>query len=122
MLFKALVLIFVEFMVITAVALLFSTFTSATLSAIFTLAMYVVGHLTADLQTFGAKMDDLSRGILNGIYYLLPNLERFNLKGHVVHHLEISGSDLMLIVAYGATYTAVLLFTASLIFQRRDFR
>jgi hypothetical protein len=52
----------------------------------------------------------------------LPNLERFNLKGHVVHHLEISGSDLMLIVAYGATYTAVLLFTASLIFHRRDFR
>jgi ABC-type transport system involved in multi-copper enzyme maturation permease subunit len=108
--------------VITAVALLFSTFTSATLSAIFTLAMYVIGHLTADLKTFGAKMDDLSRGILDGIYYLLPNLERFNLKGHVVHHLEISGMDLTLIVAYGATYTAVLLFTASLIFHRRDFR
>ena len=67
MLFKALALIFVEFMVITAVALLFSTFTSATLSAIFTLAMYVIGHLTADLKVFGAKMDDLSRGILNGI-------------------------------------------------------
>jgi ABC-type transport system involved in multi-copper enzyme maturation permease subunit len=122
MLFKALALIFVEFMVITAVALLFSTFTSATLSVIFTLATYVIGHLTADLQTFGAKMDDLSRGILNGIYYLLPNLERFNLKGHVVHHLEVSGSDLMLIIAYGATYTAFLLFTASLIFHRRDFR
>jgi hypothetical protein len=82
----------------------------------------VIGHLTADLRTFGAKMDDLSRGILDGIYYLLPNLERFNLKGHVVHHLEVSGADLMLIIVYGATYTAVLLFTASLIFQRRDFR
>jgi hypothetical protein len=52
----------------------------------------------------------------------LPNLERFNLKGHVVHHLDLGGSDLMLIVTYGATYTAVLLFTASLIFHRRDFR
>jgi hypothetical protein len=52
----------------------------------------------------------------------LPNLERFNLKGHVVHHLEVSGLDLMLIVAYGVTYTAFLLFTASLIFHRRDFR
>jgi ABC-type transport system involved in multi-copper enzyme maturation permease subunit len=122
MLFKALALIFVEFMVITAVALLFSTFTSATLSAIFTLAMYVIGHLTADLKSFGTKMDDLSRGILDGIYYLLPNLERFNLKGHVIHHMEMGGADLMLIVAYGATYTAVLLFTASLIFHRRDFR
>jgi len=44
--------------VITAVALLCSTFTSATLSAIFTLAAYVIGHLTADLKTFGAKMGE----------------------------------------------------------------
>ncbi len=106
-----------------AVALLFPTFTSATLSAIFTLALYVIGHLTADLKAAGAKIDDLSRGLLKGIYYLLPNLERFNLKGHVVHHLEVSGSDLLLIVAYGAVYTAfLLLIIASLIFHRRDFR
>lgn len=38
-LFKALIMIVVEFMVITAVALLFSTFSSATFSAIFTLAL-----------------------------------------------------------------------------------
>ena len=67
MLFKALGLIFVEFMVITAVALLFSTFTSATLSAIFTLAIYVIGHLTADLKTFGAKMDDGSAVVTGSI-------------------------------------------------------
>ncbi len=67
-------------------------------------------------------MDDLSRGLLNGIYYLLPNLEQFNLKGHVVHHLEVSGSDLLLIVAYGAVSTAFSLLIASLIFHRRDFR
>ena len=55
-LFKALGLIVVEFMVITAVALLFSTFSSATFSAIFTLALYVIGHLTPDLKAFGEKM------------------------------------------------------------------
>lgn len=122
MLFKALGLIFVEFMVITAVALLCSTFTSATLSAIFTLAAYVIGHLTADLKTFGAKMGEGGQALLNGLYYVLPNLERFNLKGHVIHHLEVSGTDLLLIVVYGLTYVAFLLLSASIIFQRRDFR
>jgi ABC-type transport system involved in multi-copper enzyme maturation permease subunit len=122
MLFKALGLIFLEFMVITAVALLCSTFTSATLSAIFTLATYVIGHLTADLKTFGAKMDEGVRMILNGLYYVLPNLEWFNLKGHVVHHLEVPASDLFLIVLYGLTYVAFLLLSATIIFQRRDFR
>ena len=122
MLFKALGLIFMEFMVITAVALLCSTFTSATLSAIFTLATYVIGHLTADLKTLGEKMDEGMRAVVTGLYYLLPNLERFNLKGNVIHHIEVSGTDLLLIVVYGLTYVAFLLMSASIIFQRRDFR
>lgn len=121
-LFKAVGLILLECMVITAVALLCSTFTSATLSAIFTLATYVIGHLTSDLKTFGAKMDEGAKAFLNGLYYVLPNLERFNLKGHVVHHLDIPVSDVLLIVAYGLTYVAFLLMSASIIFQRRDFR
>lgn len=121
-LFKSLGLIFMEFMVITAVALLCSTFTSATLSAIFTLATYVIGHLTADLKTFGEKMDEGMRVVVTGLYYILPNLERFNLKGNVIHHIEVSGTDLLLIVVYGLTYIAFLLMSASIIFQRRDFR
>lgn len=121
-LFKAIGLILLECMVVTAVALLCSTFTSATLSAIFTLAIYVIGHLTADLKTFGQKMDGLGRSVLEGMYYLLPNLERFNLKGHVTHQLDVPLNDLALIVAYGMAYTAFLLLLASVIFQRRDFR
>ena len=121
-LFKALGTIFLEFMVVTAVALFFSTFTSATLSAIFTLAIFVIGHLTTDLRTFGQKMDAVGRGILDSIYYLLPNLERFNLKGHVTHQLDVAGNDLLLIATYGVVYTAFLLILASVIFQRRDFR
>ena len=121
-LFKAIGLILLECMVVTAVALLCSTFTSATLSAIFTLATYVIGHLTADLKTFGERMDEGMRTFMNGLYYVLPNLERFNLKGQVVHHLDVSGADLLLIVAYGLTYVAFLLTSANLIFQRRDFR
>jgi ABC-type transport system involved in multi-copper enzyme maturation permease subunit len=121
-LFKAIGLILLECMVVTAVALLCSTFTSATLSAIFTLAIYVIGHLTPDLKTFGQKIDGLGRTMLEGMYYLLPNLERFNLKGHVTHQLDVPLNDLALIVAYGMAYTAFLLLLASVIFQRRDFR
>lgn len=121
-LFKALGMIVVEFMVVTAVALLFSTFSSATLSAIFTLAIYVIGHLTADLKAFGQKIDGLGQTVLEGMYYILPNLERFNLKGHVTHQLDVPTGDLFVITAYGLAYTTFLLMLASLIFQRRDFR
>jgi ABC-type transport system involved in multi-copper enzyme maturation permease subunit len=121
-LFKSLLLIFMELLVITAVALLFSTFTSSTLSAIFSLAIYVIGHLSADLKTFGAKLDAVSRSIVNAIYYLMPNLERFNLKAHVIHRLDVGMADMALIICYGLAYTALLLMTAAVIFQRRDFQ
>jgi ABC-type transport system involved in multi-copper enzyme maturation permease subunit len=122
MLFKALGFIFMEFLVITAVALVFSTFTSTTLSAIFTLAIYVVGHLSTDLKLFGARMDEVGKAVLNAIYYVLPNLERFNLKGQVIHHIDVAAGDLFLTAAYGLTYAAFLLLLASIIFQRRDFQ
>lgn len=121
-LFKALGLIVVEFMVVTAVALLFSTFSSATFSAIFTLALYVIGHLTPDLKAFGEKIGGLGKTILEGMYYVLPNLDRFNLKGHVTHQLDVPAGDLLVIGVYGMAYTAFLLTLASVIFQRRDFR
>jgi ABC-type transport system involved in multi-copper enzyme maturation permease subunit len=120
--FKSLALIFLELMVITAVAVLFSTFTSATLSAIFTLAVYVIGHLSADLKEFTKKLDEVSEMAVNAIYYTLPNLERFNLKGHVIHHLDFGMADMALTLAYGLTYAAFLLLLASVIFQRRDFQ
>lgn len=120
--FKSLALIFLELMVITAVAVLFSTFTSATLSAIFTLAVYVIGHLSGDLKEFAKKLDEVSQIIVNAIYYTLPNLERFNLKGHVIHHLDFGMADMALTLTYGLTYAAFLLLLASVIFQRRDFQ
>ena len=120
--FKSLALIFLELMVITAVAVLFSTFTSATLSAIFTLAVYVIGHLSGDLKEFAKKLDEVSEMVVNAIYYTLPNLERFNLKGHVIHHLDFGMADMALTLAYGLTYAAFLLLLASVIFQRRDFQ
>jgi len=121
-LFKSLLLIFIELLVVTAVALLFSTFTSSTLSAIFTLAVYVIGHLSGDLKALGEKLDGVSQGVLTTLYYVMPNLERFNLKGHVIHQLNVGTSDMALIICYGLAYATLMLTVAAIIFQRRDFQ
>ncbi|MEQ1656048.1 MAG: ABC transporter permease subunit [Nitrospira sp.] len=122
LLFEAIGFIFLELVVITAMALMFSTFTSATLSAIFTLAIYAVGHLSTDLKQFGEKMDSVGKAVLNAIYYILPNLERFNLKGQVIYQVSISRTDVLLTTAYGVAYAGLLLVIASIIFHRRDFQ
>lgn len=122
-LLKAFILIFIELLVITAVALMFSTFTTSTLAALFTLSIFVIGHLTVDLKALSAKMETTSlRGFLNLLYYLLPNLENFNIKGKVVHNIEISPFYITFSVIYGLLYASALIFLSVIIFQRRNFK
>ena len=122
-LMKAIGLIFLELILITAVAIMFSTFTTPTLSATFSLAIYVIGHLTGDLKALGDRLDnDLVSGVLNFLYYILPNLEYFNIKSEAVHGIPISSSYLLMTVSYGATYAAFVMVAACMIFQRRDFK
>jgi len=120
---KAIWLIFVELMVITAFALLFSTFTTSTLAGIFSLSLYVIGHLTGDLKVFAKRFgDDWIEGIANFLYYALPNLENFNVKSQVVHNVQISMTWVFWSSLYGFVYMGAILLLATVVFQNRDFK
>lgn len=121
-LFQAVGLIFVELLVVTAIALFFSTFSSSTLSAILTLGIYVIGHLTADLKSLAGKtQSEAARAIVNGLYYLCPNLEALNIKGQAAVGIPVGSDYVVLASLYGFAYAAVLVTGACLVFQRRDF-
>jgi len=122
-LIEAVWFIYLELMIITAVALMFSTFTTSTLAAIFSLAVYVIGHVSGDLMVLGTKLDGDPFGyLLQGLYYTLPNLDQFDVKGQVVHRIPIESSYLFLTSCYALVYVTFLLIAATLIFQRRDFK
>ncbi|MEK7871317.1 MAG: ABC transporter permease [Nitrospirota bacterium] len=120
---KAILLIFVELMVVTAVAIMFSTFTTSLLSAIFTISIYIIGHLLGDLKAFAAKLGNpVITFLLDALYYILPNLENFNIKGEVVHNIALDPSFIVMSVLYGLLYISMILFSSVIIFQRRDFK
>ncbi len=121
-LFQAVQLIFVEVLVVTAIALLFSTFTSSTLTAIFTLGLYIIGHLTADLRAMVVNSEGgFGKAVVNLLYYLLPNLEMLNIKGQAAVGVVAAPEYMMLASLYGLLYAGVLVTGACLVFQRRDF-
>ena len=121
-LFQAVELIFVEILVVTAIALFFSTFTSTTLSAIFTLGLYVIGHLTADLRSVVANGESGGvKAVVDLLYYLCPNLEMLNIKGQAAVGILVAPEYLVLASMYGVMYAGVLLTSACLVFQKRDF-
>jgi ABC-type transport system involved in multi-copper enzyme maturation permease subunit len=119
----AFALIGMELVVMVAVATLFSSFTTPMLASLFTVGIYLVGHLTRDLRQIGERADiEALAPIANGLFWLLPDLESFNLTIEAVHHLPIPPSAVGWPVVYGLGYAVLVLFCASFIFARRDFR
>ena len=114
--------IFLELVLITAVAVLFSCFSTPILSSLFTLAFYLIGHLSWGLELIIRKMrPGAGRTLVRGLYAFLPDLENFNFKTEVVHGLPIPPGIYLSSVLYGVCYTAFILGLAVLVFRRRDF-
>ncbi len=110
-------------MLVTALALFFSTFSTPLLSAVLTLGLYIVGHFNADLRNFESVVESRSAAWLaRALYHFLPDLSAFDVKTQVVHGLEVPAGYLALTTGYGVLYIALLLAAAILIFSRRDFK
>jgi ABC-type transport system involved in multi-copper enzyme maturation permease subunit len=122
-LIKAIVLILVELMLVTAIALLFSTFSTPILSAAFTFGFFLAGHFSADLRNFEQVVDSPAAARLaRGLYWVLPNLAQFDVKSQVVHGQPVPLGYVALTAAYAGLYIAMLLAIAMYVFSQRDFK
>jgi ABC-type transport system involved in multi-copper enzyme maturation permease subunit len=122
-LLKAIAMIFLQLMIVTAVALLFSTFSSTMLSAALTFGLYIVGHFNADLRHFETVVNSRPTELMARVlYYLLPNLAPLDIKTNVVHAIPVSAQYLWLNAAYAFVYVGAVLTGATWIFMRRDFK
>jgi hypothetical protein len=120
---KAIALIFVDLALVTALAVFFSSYSSPMLSAVFTIALYVIGQFNGDLQHFDTIVKSPGAAAIGkACYYLLPDFSRFDIKLAVVHGLPVSIAYVASSMAYGAAYIAALICGAIVIFSRRDFK
>lgn len=121
-LLQAAQLIFIELLIVTATALLFSTFTTPSLSAMFTIGLYVVGHLSSDLRGLAAtSTSEITKTVMTGLYYVAPNLEMLNIKGQAAAGVPVVLSYQAVATAYGLLYSCLLLAVACAVFEHRDF-
>jgi ABC-type transport system involved in multi-copper enzyme maturation permease subunit len=119
----AILLIYVELMILTAVAILFSSFSSPALSALLTFFLFIIGHFSADLKTFAASMGTTSaRYFFGALFYLLPNLSNYSYITPAAHGQMPPVALLLASLAYALVYIMVLLAAATLIFNRRNFK
>jgi ABC-type transport system involved in multi-copper enzyme maturation permease subunit len=116
-------LVYLEMALVVAVALMFSSFTTPMLAALFSFALYVIGHFSTDLLQMAAlSRSTVTRGLLTALYYLLPNLSNFAFITEASHGRVLPLGMAWSATLYAIVYVAVLLSASVLIFQKRNFK
>jgi ABC-type transport system involved in multi-copper enzyme maturation permease subunit len=119
---SAIVLAFIELELIAAFAVLFSSFTNPILAAVGTVATYVVGHLSWSFDLLEKRMPgEVGKAMCRGLHFVLPNLDRLNVKASAVHGLALPPGYVAAAAVYGLCYAVVIVILACLVFERREF-
>lgn len=119
----AILLIFFELTILMAVAVLFSSFSSPSLSALLSFFVFVIGHFSASLNELAKNLGSvLAKYFFGAIYYLLPNLSHFSFITNAAHGDFPPAQMIGGAIIYAIVYVAVILTITILIFSRRNFK
>lgn len=118
----AVIYIFLELSLLAAFAILFGVFTSSLLATLLTFAVYIMGHLSRDILQLGEISKNITvKNITQGMYLILPDLAKLDLKNIAVYGLLPPPTELLFNAVYAVIYIVLLLALANLIFWRRQF-
>lgn len=128
-LLRAVVMLFTELLVVTALAILFSTFSSPFLSGLFTLVICVIGLSTDSMRLLMKKLPGAVQVLFKVMMHVLPDLRMFYVSGTMLNNRYVTIHDgkyvdwsyVALAGGYGLSYAACALLLSILIFSRRDF-
>ena len=107
---------------ITALALLFSSFSSPLLSAVFAFALFIIGTFAQDLRGFAALTHGAVGWVALAAAYVVPNFAALNVISSVAHDQPVSGALVFYNTLYALLYSAAAVAGAMLIFERRNLK
>jgi ABC-type transport system involved in multi-copper enzyme maturation permease subunit len=118
----ALYFIILQFLIICSLALLFSSFSSPLLSAVFAFSLFVIGSFAEDLRGFAAMAHGLTRWLATAAAYLVPNFSTLNVISSVAHEQPVAAQLIVYNTAYAMLYAGVALCGAVLILEHRNLK
>jgi Cu-processing system permease protein len=118
----AIYFIILEFLIITALALFFSSFSSPLLSAVFAFSAFIIGTFAEDLRGFAAMSEGVTRWLATIVAYLVPNLASLNVIASVAHRQPVAGDLILHNTLYALLYSGVAVSAAVLVFEHRNLK
>ncbi|NOX33896.1 MAG: ABC transporter permease subunit [Deltaproteobacteria bacterium] len=115
------------FAVLNSVVIFFSSISSSSfLTLLFSLATYITGQTIEEVmeffkkETLGKQMSEMNQWIVDIAQYVFPNFSAFDIKTLASHGKLMPFSHTAALLSYSVVYTILLLFLASLIFNKRE--
>lgn len=118
----ALYFILLQFVLITSLALFFSTFSSPLLSSVFAFALFVIGTFAEDLRGFASLAGGATRYLATGLAYLVPNFATLNVISEVAHGVPVPAKLIALNTLYVLVYSAAVCGAAVAVFENRNLK
>src|SRR5579864_2004289 len=119
----AVFLILLKLMLVVALAMLFSCFTSPLLAILFTGGIYVAGLFVSELRSLQVtNLTAQMQKFFAVISYILPNFGNYDVMGAAAHGRGIAGRLVIYNTLYTLLYCALVLAAASVIFSRKDLK
>ncbi len=126
---KAVLLAWMEVLIVAAMAIFFSAFSSPFLSGLFTLGLWAIGRSSDELARVAEKFKvEALRYVAKGALYVVPDLHVYSASGSEVsgqwvsvHGTFVTWEYVGTAALYAGAVVAVLLILAMAIFARRDF-
>ncbi|MFN3927709.1 MAG: ABC transporter permease [Pseudanabaenaceae cyanobacterium] len=113
--------IFLEIMLVSAIAILFGSFTSSIIASLLTLVSYLAGNISPDLLKLGEiSQNESVQTVTRFLYLVLPDLSRANLKNEAVYSILPPVDVLVGNGIYIISYTLLVLASTIFIFARRQ--
>lgn len=110
-----------ESVILIIIAIFFSLFTSPILSVLFTSALFLIGHSQGILKVIILKSPVVLAKFLSIFYYVLPNLEKFNIRNDVIYKSIPEWKNFLFVFLYASLYTALIFSISRILFKRKDF-
>ncbi|MBA2482177.1 MAG: ABC transporter permease [Planctomycetes bacterium] len=109
-----------EVLVMAAVSLCWTALSSPLLATVLCLATYALGHAVGSLPGLMYHLKGFQRPLCVAFASLVPDLSRFSYRDEAVHALPIALGEIVIRLAYGACWIALLVMITVIVVRRKQ--
>ena len=120
-LFWTIAFIYIESIIILLIALFFSMLTNTTMTVIYSIVIFILGHAIGNSINLPAIQKNPALLKMVQFYsYFFPDLSKFNIKDFVIYQQSLSAEYIRGGLSYGFVYCVTLILLLFFIFERKN--